>query len=127
MKTLFIFTSILNVICFFMHEFDAFYEREWKMFSFLKPLNDKIQYLIFLYSHILLSGFLFYYLWCIYSFENKSLWIIVNTFGVLHFIIHLIARKWESNVFKSFSSFLFIGGTAITGVINILLMILVKF
>jgi hypothetical protein len=45
----------------------------------------------------------------------------MNVFGVLHLIIHLIALKWKSNVFTSVSSFVFIAGAALTGMLNLLL------
>lgn len=121
MNHLITFVSVVNVIFLFMHEFDAVYEGEWKMFGFLKSFGERIQYLIFLYSHVLICGFVFYYLWCVCNGNNYPLWITVNFFGVFHFLIHIIAIRWKSNVFKSFSSFLFISGMAITGVINLIL------
>jgi hypothetical protein len=114
-------TSALSVILLFMHELDACHKGEWRMFKFLRKLNEKTQYLIFLYAHIPLSLFLFYYLWTVISFNNIILWVIVNTLLILHFVIHVIARKWESNVFQSFTSFVFIIGAAITGLLNLCL------
>ncbi|SET59243.1 hypothetical protein SAMN05660297_02860 [Natronincola peptidivorans] len=120
MKTFILFVTTINVICLFMHEFDAFYVEEWKMLGFLKSLKSRTQYLVFLYFHVFFCGFFFYYLWSVFHFINFPLWIGINVLGVLHLIIHLIARKWETNVFKSFSSFLFIGGAAVTGMINLI-------
>jgi hypothetical protein len=118
-KELILLTSALSVMLLFMHEFDAFYKGEWRMFKFLRKLREKTQYLIFLYLHIPLTLFLFYYLWTVISFNNIILWIIVNAFLIFHFALHIIARKWESNVFQSINSFVFITGAAITGLLNL--------
>jgi hypothetical protein len=120
-KQLILTTSALGVILLLMHELDACHKGEWKMFKFLRTLNEKTQYLIFLYAHIPLSVLLFYYLWTVISFNNIILWIIVNIFLILHFALHIIAKKWESNVFHSINSFVFILGAAITGLFNLCL------
>jgi hypothetical protein len=119
MQELIIVLSSLSVMFIFMHEFDAFHRGEWKMFGFLQTLDERKQYLFFLYAHIPLTLFMFYYLWTIISFNNIALWVIVNVFWILHFLLHTIARKWKSNVFDSFHSFIFIGGAAITGFLNL--------
>ena len=121
MKELIIIMSALSVMFLFMHEFDACHKGEWRMFRFLRKLKENTQYLIFLYVHIPLTLFLFYYLWTVLSFNNIILWIIVNTFWIIHFALHVIAIKWKSNVFQSINSFVFIGGAAITGFINLCL------
>lgn len=121
MKNLLILLLSLNVIFFLMHEFDAFHKGEWKMFKFLRGLKEETQYLVFLYSHFFFCVFLFYYLWTVYNLTNFPLWILVNFLGVLHLIIHLIARTWESNVFISKVSYTFIWGIALTGIVNLVL------
>lgn len=118
-KQLIFLTTALSVILLILHELDACHKGEWRMFIFLQKLNEKTQYLIFLYAHIPLSLFLVYYLWTVKSFNNLILWIIVNIFLILHFAIHVIARKWESNVFQSINSFIFITGAAITALFNL--------
>jgi hypothetical protein len=120
-KQFILLASASSVILLFIHELDACHKGEWRMFKFMRKLNEKTQYLIFLYAHIPLSIFLFYYLWTVMSFNNIILWVIVNIFLILHFAIHVIARKWESNVFHSFNSFVFILGAAITGLLNLCL------
>jgi hypothetical protein len=120
-KQLIVLTSALSVILLFMHELDACHKGEWRMFKFMRNLNEKNQYLIFLYAHIPLSIFLVYYLWTVISFNSIILWVIVNIFLILHFAIHVVARKWESNVFHSFNSIVFISGAAITGLLNLCL------
>ncbi len=121
MQELIIVSSLLNVMFMFMHEFDACYQGEWRMFGFLREFDGKRQYQIFLYSHIPITMFLFYYLWTVISFNNFVLWIAVNVFWILHFALHIIALKWESNVFDSIHSFIFISGAAITGLLNLCL------
>lgn len=118
--------SICLVIFFILHEFDAIYEREWKMFKFLLKLNDRSQYLIYLYAHIFICGILIYYLWCIYHFINLPLVLIIDLFGISHLILHLFAQKWESNVFKSGSSFLLIGSIGFLSMANIIILLYIQ-
>lgn len=122
MKLFLILSATLNVVFLIMHELDACYTGEWKMFKFLRAFKERNQYLIFLYFHIPLFGFFIYYLWSVYNFNNFILWITVNSFGIIHLFIHLAALKWKSNVFKSFTSFFLIGGAALTGAINLFLL-----
>ena len=121
MKLFLIISAILNVTFLIMHELDACNAGEWRMFKFLRSLNERTQYLVFLYSHIPLFLFLFYYIWTVFNFNNYSLWIILNSFSVIHFIIHIIALRWKSNVFTTSTSFFFIGGAAFTEAINLIL------
>ena len=120
MKNAIIIISVIQTLFLFMHEFDAFYRKEWLMFKFLSKLKSAAQYLIFLYVHIPLTIFLFYYMWSVINFNNFVLWIIVNVFLIFHLIIHLFALKWKSNVFQSLHSFVFIVGAAATGICNLL-------
>ena len=91
------------------------------MFAFLSKFGENTQYNIFLYAHIPLCAFLFYYFVTVVYFNNVALWIVVNCLSVLHLIIHLFALKWKSNVFRSPASFIFIAGAALTGTVNLLL------
>ncbi len=122
MKNTILIVTCLNILFFIMHEFDAFRQCEWKMFRILSKLKESTQYLIFLYIHILLTIFCFYYLWSTYNFNNQRLWLIINIFSIFHFGLHWFARKWKSNVFNNIHSFIFISGWAITGIINLTLM-----
>ncbi|MDD5457354.1 MAG: hypothetical protein PHV30_10030 [Candidatus Margulisbacteria bacterium] len=122
MKSLIIVLTSLNILFLFMHEFEAFYKGEWRMFKFLQKFDDKTQFLIFLYAHLPITLFAFYYLWTVYNFNNYLLWIIVNILTIFHLVIHLIALKWHSNVFKCSHSFIFIACTAICGIINLCFM-----
>ncbi|MCP4130982.1 MAG: hypothetical protein GY754_08380 [bacterium] len=122
MKNTILILAVLNMLFLFMHEFDACFQGEWKMVKFLKIFSEKTQYLIFLYLHIPISLLAFYYLWTVLNFNNFVLWVIINAFGIFHFIVHLVAVKWQSNVFKNAHSFLFIVGEALTGLISLLLL-----
>ncbi len=121
MKIIILITSVLGIIFLLIHEFDAIYEEEWRMFKFLRRLPERTQYLIFLYSHIPILLFVFYYVWHVFHFTGKPIWLFLNAFGIVHFLLHWYATKWESNVFHRFSSFIFIGAYALTGFINLLL------
>lgn len=121
MKELIVILACMNIMFLFMHEFDACFQGEWKMLKFLKYFSEKKQYLIFLYFHIPLTLFAFYYLWTVLNFNNITLWFIVNLFGIFHLVIHVKAIKWESNVIKNIHSFIFIWGEAVTGLIGLCL------
>ena len=121
MKTIILTLTSLNIIFLLMHEFDACYLGEWGMFRFLKYFGENTQYQIFLWFHFPMCAFLLYYFGTVLSFSNIWLWFLVNAFGVVHLIIHLMALKWKSNVFTSFSSFTFIVGAALTGILNLIL------
>ncbi len=113
--------SVIGVLFFIMHEYEACYYREWKMFRFLNKLNKETQAMLFVYLHLPLTLFMFYYLWTVINLSNIVLWIILNSLLILHLIIHLIALKWKSNVFHSIHSFIFIAGAALTGLISLFL------
>jgi len=122
MKESIIIITCLNIMFLIMHEYDAFHQAEWKMFKFLRRFSESTQYLIFLYLHIPITLFCLYYLWTVINFNNFSLWLIINIFSICHLILHLFARKWKSNVFNSFHSFIFVFGWAVTGILNLLIM-----
>lgn len=120
MENIIVIVSVLNIMFFILHELDAFYQKEWTMFSFLKKLNPEKQYQLFLYLHIPLVLFLFYYFWTVINQNNLILWIVWNVLAIVHLIIHLVALRWKTNVFHSVHSFFFIIMTGITGLINLI-------
>jgi hypothetical protein len=111
----------MNVLSLFMHEFDACNRGEWKMLKFLRALKDETQYLLFLYIHVPLTLGAFYYLWSVLESRNFLLWNIVNIFMIFHLILHLLALRWKTNVFRNVHSFLFISVGAVTGILNLCL------
>ncbi|MBB4035476.1 hypothetical protein GGR21_001369 [Dysgonomonas hofstadii] len=113
--------TFLNVIFLWIHELDASRKGEWRMFGFLSGLKENMQRNFYLFAHIPLLLFTIYYLWTVINFHNFTLWIIWNGLMFIHLLIHLYAKRWKSNVFKSSSSFIFIYLTAITAFINLLL------
>lgn len=121
MKTFLLLMTVLNLIFLLMHELDACYEGEWQMIGFLRHLPERTQSLIFLYAHIPIYALVFYYIWHVFQSTGKPLWIVVNAFGLIHFALHWQAKRWKSNVFHRLSSFFFIGGQGVTGLINLLL------
>lgn len=121
LKTLIFSLSTLNAMLLLMHEFDAFHLGEWKMFGILKRMDERAQYLLFLYLHIPLVFLLFYYLYSTLNGSNFYLWVGINAFNVVHLCIHLVANKWKTNVFSSAHSYVFIAGTALISFINLML------
>jgi len=120
-NTLPILTAI-NLAFIIMHELDAFRKGEWRMFTFLARFGEKLQYNLFLWAHFPLLLFVFYYFWTVINCNLPVLWIAWNGLMVVHLFIHLVALDWKSNVFDV-RSFIWIGGAALTGIINILLII----
>ena len=121
MRDVILILSVSNVICFIIHELDAFYRQEWKMFKLLQSFKDSTQYSIFLYAHIPIVLLLLYYSWTVVNFNNFWLFIAINLFSLLHLILHLAARSWKSNVFHSIHSFIIIFSIGITGLLNLAL------
>lgn len=111
----------MNIVFLLMHELDACYEGEWRMFKFLQHFPERTQSLFFIYAHFFIYAFVFYYIWHVFNFTAKPLWIMVNVFAVFHWVIHWIALRWKSNVFHKPSSFFFMGGYALSGLINLIL------
>jgi hypothetical protein len=120
-KKLIVVLSLAGVLFLLMHEFDAFRKGEWKMFGFLGKYSDELQSAIFLTAHVPFIIFLFYYLFRVLFFKSIIMWMIVNIVLILHFLLHILAIRWKSNVFHSIYSFLFIGGGALSGIINLCL------
>lgn len=112
--------TLLNISFFLMHELDACHKGEWKMFKFLRRFQEKTQYQIFLWFHLPLCAFLLYYFGTVLSSSNFWLWVVVNILVLLHLIVHVVARKWKSNVFTSLSSLLLIAGSALTSALNLM-------
>jgi len=121
MNILIIILSSLNLTFLWIHELDACHKGEWRMFGFLRKFKENTQYQIFLLAHIPLFIFTIYYLWTVFNFNNFPLWIIWNVLMIIHLIIHILAKKWKSNVFKSSFSFMLIYGIGISAFINLLL------
>lgn len=121
MRTTIVIVTLLNLTLFILHEIDAIANGEWKMFSFLQSFKERTQKIIFLYVHLPLPSLLVYYVYLVFASRNITVFIIVNSLAVLHFVIHLFALKWESNVFKSHISIILLGGIALTGLINLIL------
>lgn len=122
MKTSIMLLSILNMLFMFMHEFDAMHKGEWKMFKFLKALDEKMQYDIFLYAHVPFTLIYFYYFYTLLNFNNFYLWVVMNLLSIAHLVIHLVALTWKSNVFKTVYSYGFMAVAAICGALNLLLL-----
>jgi hypothetical protein len=121
MKDTILILTLLNIAFLLMHEFDACKQGEWKMFKILNPFKEETRYQIYLWIHFPISVFLISYYVHVMNFDNYRTWIIVNAFGVIHLLLHLVALKWKSNVFTSISSFIFIAGAALTGAANLIL------
>jgi hypothetical protein len=122
MKELILFVTALKIVLLIIHECDACREGEWRMMPFLGRFSDRTQYVIFLYFHIPLFFFLLWYLYGVSNFQMYPLWISMNILVIVHYFMHLLARRSRTNVFHSVHSYVFIFGTAFCGACNLALM-----
>lgn len=111
----------VNLSLLILHEMDAVYCKEWKMFAFLKKLSDSKGRLIFSALHFPL--FVLIFLLVEYKFE--IIFWVLNVFLVFHFLVHLLMRTHKYNGFKSnYSSFLILI-MGIIGTVSIVFKILI--
>ncbi len=103
-----------------MHEMDAVRCREWRIFPGLSLLNDKTGYFIFLFAHIPIFFWLFWYL--LNSSDIDTFRTGFNIFLIVHFGLHLLFLKHKNNEFKDWISWIIITGTGICGLLDLILM-----
>lgn len=89
---------LFNIVLFVIHEMDAVKRDEWRMFVFLKKLNDKTAYTIFLLSHIPLFFVIIYFITSSYLYIFSF---IMSIFFIIHGAVHFIFRNNKENKFSN--------------------------
>lgn len=105
---------------FIIHEMDAIWRKEWKMFSFLSTLPDEKGYFLFCFAHI---PFFFLVLLIIFAKDTNisgKVIVILNAFFVLHLVLHLLFNKHRNNEFNNLFSWLIISGLCLAGLLDLL-------
>lgn len=102
-----------------VHEMDAIYNKEWKMFIILKDLKDRTAYLVFTLIHIPLYMILIYL--TITLTDKSILFIVIDIFLVAHGILHLLFEKHKDNQLKNLLSRFLIYVMGILGIIHLLM------
>lgn len=109
----------LGLSLFTIHEMDAIRCKEWSIFPGLSMLSDKAGHIVFLFAHIPL----FYFVsWKLTSSENNESFIYgFNIFMIVHLGLHILFLKHKNNEFKDWISWTIIVGTALCGLIDLLI------
>ena len=106
----------------FIHEMDAIRKKEWKMFIFLKDLDEETAYKIFTFLHIPLYLILFWGIFLTNQSINYWFSIVLNGFYIFHLFLHLLFRNHKSNKYKNWFSWFLIIGLAVIGILYFLLL-----
>lgn len=80
-----------------LHEMDAIYRKEWKMFAVLNKLPEKTAYLIFSLFHLPLFLIIFYLM----QTNFNLIFLVLNYFLIIHTFIHWLLKKHPGNNFRS--------------------------
>lgn len=104
------------------HEMDAVRVGEWKMFPLLSRLRDDAGYLVFTALHVPLYLVL---IWGIVGDGGTTLGLIVglDTFFVVHVLLHLLFVGRPSNRFRSTFSWTLILSAGLFGVADVLMLL----
>jgi len=81
----------LNLSLLFMHEMDAIKAKEWRLFVFLKDLEDELAYKIFTIIHLPL------YFVLLYSIIERSTtaYIVLDVFLIGHTVAHALFERYH--------------------------------
>ena len=109
---------LLGVALIFTHELDAIRHHEWRMFAFLRPLEDVNAYYVFTLAHIPL------FLLFLWNVANPSLTfaIAADLFLIIHVGLHILFRNHPLYEFRGWVSNGLIGGAGLTGTLHLILL-----
>lgn len=107
-----------------VHEMDAIYNREWKMFIILKDFPDETAYKIFTALHMPL----YFLVILIVALGNANvqtiLYYVIDLFLLAHAVVHFLFRKHKENRFESMFSKTIIYSMAVLASAHLILQIL---
>jgi hypothetical protein len=109
---------LLTLSFLFIHEMDAIRCREWTIFPLLSRLKDETGYLVFTAAHLPLVLLIFI------GLTNGGIFlpvvrILLDSFCVLHIILHTAFRHHPQNHFESGFSLFIIAGTGLAGLLDL--------
>lgn len=113
------FFFFLGLTLILIHEMDAIRCKEWRIFPLLDRLDDKRGFLVFTWAHVPLYLLLF---WGLFGAEglNRGVMRGLDIFFIVHTGLHVLFLRHPRNEFKSFTSWAFILGAGIAGLIDYL-------
>lgn len=110
---------ILNLSLLLIHEMDAIRRKEWKLFVFLKNMDDEKAYSIFTAAHLPLYALVLFLVGTNSNVVIITMGWIISIFLIFHGIIHWFFRRKESNAFNRVFSKLIIYSMSCVAVISI--------
>lgn len=102
---------------FILHEMDAIKNKEWRMLYFLNFLCEDKAYIIFSVLHLPLFVLLLLGL----VLDKYTTMKILDSFFILHFILHLLFLKHKENNFSTKYSWFLITGLFIFGSMHLVM------
>ena len=118
MDSLIDFLFLLNISFITMHELDAIYQKEWRVFFGWTPLSDEAGYQLFTALHVPL---LLLILW---NVQSTSFQMGFDLFLIIHAGLHWGLRHHPKATFNNWFSRFWIFGGAILGSVHLGLLLL---
>ncbi len=94
------FLFFINLSLLVIHELDAIRRKEWRLFVFLKGLDEELAYQIFALLHLPFLILIFWILTQASVSSQFSFQVIVDIFLIIHLGLHLLFRDHEHNRFS---------------------------
>ena len=116
----------LGLALLLIHEIDAIRCQEWRMMVILKNMENKKAYQIFILFHIPVLILIFWFLGQPNMVVRFWFQIIVDSFLIIHKLLHLLFRNHKENSFTSGFSKGIINGMAIVGLVHLVLILFFK-
>ncbi|AOY77588.1 DUF6713 family protein [Clostridium formicaceticum] len=110
---------ILNLSFLLLHEMDAIRNKEWKMFIYLKNMEDDKAYQIFTVMHLPIYVVMLFVLVNYFSNLELMIYLILDLFLIFHSIIHYIFKRHSENNFNSSFSKIIIYSMGVASVIHL--------
>jgi hypothetical protein len=106
----------------FLHEMDAIWQKEWRLFIFLSALEEENAYRVFTALHLPLYLLIFWGVWGGTKLELNPHFILgLNLFFMIHVGLHFLFRKHPHYLFHSHFSRFLIVGTGLCGLLDVTL------
>lgn len=89
---------LFNFSLFLLHEMDAIRRSEWKLFIVLKDMEESKAYRVFTFIHLPLYTIILCFLFS--KYQTVTFWVL-DSFFIIHAILHLLFEKHPRNGFKN--------------------------
>lgn len=112
---------LFNLSLFLLHEMDAIRHSEWRLFIFLKDMEDAKAYRVFTFIHLPMYTIILALLFS--DYQTVTFWVL-DLFFIIHAILHLFFEKHPRNGFKNTFSRAFIYPMGLIAAIHLLLLVM---